>query len=161
MTHKKRRRKRHSTTFLKAVVWLLGLIVLALCVFALPDGIRSDQVGSYKPLLIGMYIPAMPFFIGMYQTLKLLRNIDQNRAFTSGSVKSLEIITYCGLAIAALYGAALPYIFTLADRDDAPGVVLIGLMFTFGPLAISVCASILRRLLQQALQIKTENELTV
>jgi MFS family permease len=161
MVKKNIRIKRQSTMALKALVWLLGLIVLALCVFALPAGIISEHAGMYRPLLLGMYIPAIPFFIGMFQTLRLLRNIDQNRAFSTDSYESLKVIKVCAFIIALLYGAALPYIFTLAQRDDAPGVVLIGLMFTFGPLAIAVCASIFQQLLSRALDIKSENELTV
>jgi hypothetical protein len=127
MVKKNIRIKRQSTMALKALVWLLGLIVLALCVFALPAGIISEHAGMYRPLLLGMYIPAIPFFIGMFQTLRLLRNIDQNRAFSTDSYESLKVIKVCA----------------------------------FGPLAIAVCASIFQQLLIRALDIKSENELTV
>jgi MFS family permease len=161
MKTKTHKRKPRPTTFLKAVVWFLGLAVLALCALALPAGIRAEHAGGYRPLLIGMYVPAIPFYIGMYHTLRLLRNTDISQAFSADSIRSLKMIKYCGLAIGLLYGAAMPYIYLLADRDDAPGVVLIGLMFTFGPLAIAVCAAILQQLLQNAIAIKSENELTV
>lgn len=150
-----------STLFLKVVIALFGLAVLALCIFVLPAGIRSDNTGMYRPILLGMYIPAIPFFIGIYQTLKLLHYIDMNKAFSEQTVRTLQTIVYCGISIGVLYLLGLPYIFTAADKDDAPGVVLLGLIFTFAPLGVAVVAAILKNLLQNAIDMKSENDLTV
>jgi hypothetical protein len=76
--------KRGSTIFLRGVVLLLGAIVLALCAFALPIGIKNDEAGYYRPILLGLYVPAIPFFGALYQTLKLLGYIDKNQAFCFG-----------------------------------------------------------------------------
>lgn len=150
-----------STMFLKAVVALAGLAVLGLCVFALPAGIMSDQTGLYRYILMGMYLPAIPFFIGVYQTLKLLHYIDQNRAFSEDSVKSLRVIKYCATIVSIMYAAGMPYIYYVAELDDAPGVILIGLVFVFAPLVVAVFAAVLQKLLQNAIDIKSENDLTV
>jgi len=149
--------KQGSTLFLKGVVVLMGIIVLALCVFVLPAGIRSDSVG-YRPILLGMYVPAVPFFIALYQAFKLLGYIDKNIAFSDLSVKSLRYIKYCGAAISAMYAVGMPYIFVVADRDDAPGVILIGLVFTFAPLMVAVIAAVLEKTFQDAISIKSEND---
>jgi hypothetical protein len=45
----------------------------------------------------------------------------------------------------------------VADKDDAPGLVFV----PFASLVIAVFAAVLRRLLQEAINIKTENDLTV
>lgn len=153
--------ERGSTFFLKAVIALFGIGVLALCIFVLPIGITNKHVGMYRPILIGMYIPAIPFFIGIYQTLKLLHYIDTNKAFSERSVKALKYITYCGLTIGGLYAIGMPYIWLVAQKDDAPGVVLLGLVFTFAPLGIAVISTLLQKLLQNAIDVKSENELTV
>lgn len=153
--------KRGSTLFLQTVVCLFGLAVLALCVFVLPAGIQHPHAGMYRPILLGMYIPAIPFFVGLYQTLKLLHFINTNKAFSKHSIKALQVIKYCGILIGSLYAVGLPYIWNVAQRDDAPGVVLIGLIFTFAPLGVAVIAAVLQKLLQNALALKVENELTV
>lgn len=153
--------KQGSTLFLRGVVLAIGLVVLALCAFALPAGIRHDNVGGYRPILLGMYVAAVPFFIALYQAMKLLTYIDTNKAFSDLSVKALNIIKYCGIAISALYAAGMPYIYTVAERDDAPGVVLLGLIFSGGAFMVAVIAALLQSLLQNALTIKAENELTV
>ncbi len=153
--------KQSSTLLLKSIVSLVGIAVLAFCIFVLPQTIGSISWGGYDPILIGMYITAVPFFIAVYQILKLLGYIDNNKAFSNLSVKALKNIKYCAFIISAFYGLAMPYIFYVAEQDDAPGVVLIGLVFTFAPLVVGVFAAVLEKLLQNAIKIHSENELTV
>jgi hypothetical protein len=152
---------RGSTLFLKLVVITIGLIVLGLCIFALPVGITTDRTGAYRPILIGMYIPALPFFFALYQALKLLSYIDKNTAFSEGSVRAIKYIKYCAAVISAMFALGMPYIYYVAEQDDAPGVILIGLVLTGAPLVVAVFAAVLQKLLQNAIDIKTENELTV
>lgn len=147
--------------FLRGVVVIIGLIVLALCIFLLPAGIANDEVGGYRPILLGLYVPAIPFFFALYQTLKLLSYIDKNKAFSDLSVRALRSIKYCAVTITALFSAGMPYIYTVADRDDAPGVLAIALVITVASAAIAVFAAVLQKLLQNAIDIKSENDLTV
>jgi hypothetical protein len=153
--------KRGSTIFLRLAIFVLGFAVLALCVFALPAGIRNDRVAGYRPILLGMYLPAIPFFYALYQTLKLLDLIDKNKAFSALSVSALQKVKYCALAISGLYAAGMPYIYVVANRDDAPGVVAIGLVIVGTSLVIATSAGVLQKLLQNAIYIKSENDLTV
>ena len=153
--------KRGSTMILRAVIFLIGAGVLALCVIVLPAAIVSEEAGYYRPLLLGMYVPALPFFAALYQTLRLLSYIDQNKAFSPLSVKALKKIKYCAIAISVLYASGMPYIVYVADRDDAPGAVAIGLIIIFASFVIAVFAAVLERLLQNAIDIKSENDLTV
>ncbi|MCL5666164.1 MAG: DUF2975 domain-containing protein [Patescibacteria group bacterium] len=153
--------KKSSTLFLKFAVFTIGLAVLALCVFALPAGIMAENAGRYRYILLGMYIPAIPFYFGLYQAYKLLNLIDQNKAFSHLSIDVLKIIKYCAFVISALYAAGMPYIFSVAQDDDAPGVVAIGLVIIFASFVVAVFAAVLQRLLGDALEIKKENDLTV
>lgn len=153
--------KLDSTLFLKFIISLIGLGVLALCVFALPAGIISDETGAYRPILIGMYVPAIPFFIALFQTLKLLNYIHKNKVFSELSVNALKNIKYCAIAISALYTAGMPYIFYVADQDDAPGVAAIGFVIIFASMVIATAAAVFQKLLQNAVDIKSENDLTV
>lgn len=153
--------KPNSTLFLKIVIFFIGLVVLALCIFVLPVGIRTDRTGFYLPILYGMYVTAIPFFYAIYHILKLLGYIDTNKAFSQLSINSLRHIKYSASLISILYALGMPYIFYAADKDDAPGVVLIGLVFVFAPMVVAVFASVMQKLLQNALDLKSENDLTV
>jgi hypothetical protein len=147
--------------FLRLVIFLIGAAVLALCIFVLPIGIRSDTTGYYRPILIGMYVPAIPFFWALYEALKLLKYIDKNTAFSPLSVKALKNIKYCGIAIGALYMVGLPFIFRAAELDDAPGAILIGLVIIGASIVVAVFAAVLEQVLHNAIAIKAENDLTV
>jgi hypothetical protein len=153
--------KQGSTFFLRGVIFLMGIVVLSLCIFVLPVGIRAEDTDGYRPILLGLYLPAVPFFMALHQGLKLLDYIDKNKAFSELSVKALKRIKYCALTISGLYAAGMPYLFYVADKDDAPGAILIGLVLVFAPLVIAVFAAVLQKLLQSGIDIKSENDLTV
>jgi hypothetical protein len=152
---------RGSTLVLKGVIVLIGLAALAVCIFGLPYLISDDQVGYYRPILIGMYVPAIPFFVALYQAFKLLNYIEKNQAFSQLSVTALKNIKYSGIAISVLYAMGMPFIFNVADKDDAPGVVLIGFIIIFASFVIAIFAAVLQKLLKNVIDIKSENDLTV
>ena len=152
--------KQGSTLFLKVVIYLIGFAVLALCVII--GGVTiSGNAGMYLPLMLGILITAIPFFFSLYQGLLLLRYIDQNSAFSNQSVKAIENIKYCAFTISVLYAAGMPFIIRVADKDDAPGAVVIGLVILFAFIVTAVFAAVLQKLLQNAIDIKSENDLTV
>lgn len=154
---------RGSTLFLKLVVVGLGLAALAFLLIPLPNAIRMELQGDfdYTPLLMGLYLPAIPFFIALMQAFKLLTYIDKNQAFSEVSVTALKKIMYCGLSISGIFAAGMPYIFFLADRDDAPGLALMGFVIIGASFVIGIFAALLQKLLKNAIDIKSENELTV
>lgn len=152
-----------STFILRSVILLIGLTVLALCVVGLPVLIKSELTGDfdYGFIFLGMYVPAIPFFIGIYQALKLLSYIDKNKAFSQPAVNALKYIKYCAFAISALYVLGMPYIFYVADKDDAPGVAAIGFVIIGASFVVATAAAVFQRLFQNAVDIKSENDLTV
>lgn len=155
--------KQGSTIILRGVIILIGLAVLGLCVFGLPTLIISELAGDfdYGPIFLGMYLPAIPFFFGLFQAFKLLNYIDKNKAFTTASVKALKNIKYAAFTISALYAAGMPYVFWIADRDDAPGVAAIGFVIVGASFVIATFAGVAQKLFQNAVDIKSENDLTV
>lgn len=156
-----------GTWILRAAVLGLGLIVLALCIFALPSMWRgvSEQypVASYALFLVavGMYMTTVPFYVALWQTLKLLSYIDKNLAFSELSVQALRNIKICAAVIGALYVGGIPLLYPIADADDAPGLILIGTAFACTPIVVAIFAAVLERLLGEAIKMKSENELTV
>ena len=159
--------KRGSTHFLRFTTFLFGAIALVIGIFGLPNiyqgGSAEFPVASRAILVIVLilYVTIVPFFVALWETLKLLRYIDQNIAFSASSVRALRNIKYCAVAMFFLYLACVPFLFPIADTDDAPGLLLIGAALACSPLVIAVFAAVLERLLQNAIDIKSENDLTV
>ncbi|ENH95643.1 hypothetical protein J416_14967 [Gracilibacillus halophilus YIM-C55.5] len=156
-----------STRFLKIVIAFIGLIVLSISIFGLPriaidvaDSPRLVQLVVYS-ILSGMYISAIPFFIALYQAVQLLRYIDRKNAFSELSVQALKVIKRCALSISFIYVGIMPAIYLFGEKDDAPGVILIGLLIIFASFVIAVFALVLQKLLKSAIDMKTENDLTV
>ncbi len=152
--------KQGSTLFLRIVIYLIGLAVLGICVIIVGVSV-SGNAGIYLPVMLVMGAAAIPFFYALYQAVLLLRYIDNDTAFSELSVKAIKNIKNCAFIISVLYAAGMPYIIYVADKDDAPGAVMLGLVFIFAPLIVSVFAAVLEKLLQRALDIKSENDLTV
>ena len=152
--------KQWPTLFLKSVIYLIGLAVLGICVIIAGVSI-SGNGGMYLSILIIAEVAAIPFFYALYQGILLLQYIDQNTAFSEMSVKAIKNIKNCAFTISVIYAAEMPYMVYVADKDDAPGAVVIGLVFIFAPLITSVFAAVLQKLLQKAIDIKSENDLTV
>lgn len=156
--------KHGSTIFLKVVVFLIGIAVLALCIFLLPkiaNELREDDPATSVYLAIIGCATAIPFFFALYQTLRLLSYIDKNKAFSDLSVNALKYIKYCAITMSILYATGMPFLFHIADVDDAPGLIILGMVITSAPMVIAVFAAVLQKLLQNAIEIKSENDLTV
>lgn len=157
--------KQYSTIFLRIAVIIIGIPVLALCIFGLYWLTKNPANPNYAhiiyPIVIGIYVSAIPFFGALYQALRLLSYIDKNKAFSELSVKALRNIKYCANIISIVYVVILPFVYLVAEKDDAPGLIIMGMVPIFASMAIAVFAAVLQRLLQDAIDIKSENDLTV
>ncbi|CAH0288754.1 hypothetical protein SRABI96_04199 [Peribacillus sp. Bi96] len=159
--------KQVSTTFLKIAVILIGMPVLALCIFLVPEiakfaaELYPDMAYLKYLVLIDLYASAIPFYFALYQAFKLLSYIDKNKAFSELSVRALKTIKNCAITISGLYVVGMPLFYLIAEMDDAPGIILIGLVVIFASMVIAVFAAVLQRLLQEAIDIKSENDLIV
>ncbi|WP_257968085.1 DUF2975 domain-containing protein [Peribacillus deserti] len=145
----------------------MGLPVLALCIFVLPEiagffaELNPKLAYLQYPFLIGLYVTAIVFFVALYQTLRLLSLIDKNQAFSELSVRGLKNIKYCAITISVLFAVFMPLLYLMAEVDDAPGIILIGMVIIFGCIVVAVFAAVLQKLLKNAIDIKSENDLTV
>ncbi|MBP1933191.1 DUF2975 domain-containing protein [Ammoniphilus resinae] len=159
--------KRATTLFLKIAVILIGIPIIALCIFLVPK--IGDFAGELYPemvymkslVLTDMYAAAIPFYFALYQAFRLLNYIDKNQAFSELSVKALKNIKYCAITISSLYLLGMPLYYLMGKRVDPPSFIPMGLVIIFASMVIAFFAAVLQRLLQEAIHIKSENDLTV
>ncbi|MCM3400042.1 DUF2975 domain-containing protein [Oceanobacillus profundus] len=154
-----------STLFLKLALFLIGTPVLALSIFGVYWLVNNPANPEYDhilyPIIIGMYVSVIPFFFALYEAFKLLSYIDKNQAFSKLSVVALKKIKWCAITISGLYVLIIPFVYIVAELDDAPGLIIIGMVPIFASMVIAVFAAVLQRLLEEAIHIKSENDLTV
>ncbi|KKZ93416.1 hypothetical protein B4147_2652 [Bacillus wiedmannii] len=159
--------KQGSTLFLKTAIILIGIPVFALCIFLIPN-IGNYAADLYPDIayikylvLINLYATVIPFYFALYQAFKLVSYIDKGNAFSKLSVRALKKIKQCAITISVLYVVGMPLFYLVAERDDAPGIIIIGMILIFASIVIAVFAAVLQRLLKDAINIKSENDLTV
>lgn len=149
-----------ETIFFRIVLAFILLATLAMCIFAFPEMWRSfdfeDQMLAQpmRGVIIRWYVSAIPFLIGLWQSWKLLNYIDRGNAFSDLSIRALSRIKQCAIAIAVIMASALPFFYGFANIDDAPGMVVIGMMFVGAPVVVAVFASLLQKLLRNAIDVK-------
>ena len=158
--------KRSSTIFLQVVIVLIGIVALAIMIrFPLTEGRAAnlDLFSIYAdPFIIYGYAASISFFVALYQAFKLLGYIGQNKVFSLSSVKALRTIKYCALILSASIVMAGLYIRIFhAEGDDPAGFLAICIMTTFVSIVIATSAAVFERTTQSAVDIKSENDLTV
>ncbi|SFC22348.1 Protein of unknown function [Alkalibacterium subtropicum] len=156
-----------ETWVLKIAVILIMLPVLAIVIFGFPAIIREASESSTQMVIVlygilaALSLSMFPFSAALYQAYKLLNYIDHDEAFSDKSVDTLRKIKRYAFSIAAVHLLSFPFYFIVGEVDDAPGVILVGLIFVSAPAVIAVFAAVLEKLLDNALDLKKDNELTV
>ena len=157
--------KRSSTLFLRFVICLLALGALtAMIWFPQTEGRAAnlDLISIYKdPLIIYVYIASTPFFIGLYQAFKLLNLIDADKAFSQAAVNTLRNMKYASLSLIGLILLAILFIRFFANGDDPAGPTMLGIIASFAVAVIATAATVFQKLFQNAVDLKSENDLTV
>ncbi|MFH5183797.1 DUF2975 domain-containing protein [Paenibacillus sp. TAB 01] len=138
--------KRGSSTFLKVIIFLFGIAVLAVGIVFLPEAARRDAIerpGDYSlyPLLVCAYGICITFSVALYQVFKLLNYIEKKNAFSELSLQSLGAIKKCTFIVIFFILLAIVYLRVRVQftGDDAAGPISLGLM---GILATSIIAAI-------------------
>src|SRR6478752_5205101 len=157
--------KRASTIFLQIVLIFFGIGMLALLLWE-PQlegrNVHATQFEIYfeDPFLAYIYLAFVPFFVGIFQAFKMLGYTRRDEIFSERSVRALRIIKYCAITTAIFILGAEAYIFVFVrGTDDVAGGVMMGAFIIFISAVIATAAAVFERILQKAVDIKSENDL--
>lgn len=159
--------KRSSTIFLQVVIVLIGIGALALMLWEPHLEGRNPHATLFQiyfndPFLAYAYTGSIAFFVALYQAFKLLGCVARNEVFSQRSVKALRTIKYCALTLVAfIVGAEAWFFLAVRGKDDIAGGVMMGLFLIFVSVVIATAAAVFERTLQSAVEMKSENDLTV
>jgi hypothetical protein len=98
--------------------------------------------------------------VALYQAFKVLGYAGQNQVFSQAAVKAFRTIKYCALALIGFVAGGMICIM-LSDEDNKPGGYFMGILITFPSIVVATAAAMFERILQNAVEIKSENDLTV
>jgi cytochrome bd-type quinol oxidase subunit 2 len=157
--------KRGSTIFLQIVIVLIGMGTLAVMLwFPHIEGRNANatwfEVYFKDPFLAYAYVASLAYFTALYQAFKVLVFARHNRVFSQEAVNAMRVIKYCAIAIVGFVAVAL-VIIMMNDSDDRAGGVVMGAVITFGSIVIATAAAMFERILQNAVDMKSESDLTV
>jgi hypothetical protein len=160
--------KRSSVSFLKIVIGFIGTVTVALLLSAPHFEGRNAHAGFFQiyfndPFLVYVYFGSIPFFVALFQAFKLLDYIGQNKVFSQAAVDTLKIIKYCAFITAAVIILAIVFIKLAAfsSNDDPAGAIMLGAIATFASIVIGTAVAVFEKTLQSAVDVKSENDLTV
>lgn len=153
--------------FLQVVIVLIGIAVLALMLWEPHLEGRNAHATLFEiyfkdPFLAYAYIGSIPLFVALYQAFALLGYIARKEVFSPRSVGALRTIKYCALSVVAFLVGAEAYFFMIArGKDDIAGGVMMGLLLIFVSAVIATAAAVFEKTLQSAVDMKSEQDLTV
>ena len=157
--------KRSSTIFLQIVIVFIGLGALAFMLWEPQIEGRNAHSTLFEiyfkdPFLAYVYIASVPFFVALYQAFKVLGYAGQNKVFSQAAVNALRTIKYCAIAILGFVAVSVVFM-PFSDPDDRPPGVVMRIVIAFGAIVVATAAVTFERIFQNAVDIKSENDLTV
>lgn len=158
--------KKTSIVFLQAVIVLTGIGALVILIrFPLTEG-RAENLDWFSiysdPFILYGYAASIAVFVALYKAFLLLGSIGQNKVFSSDSVRALKSIKHCAVVFSVLMVTAGIYIRIFHAQDDDPaGFLAVGMVITFVSIVAASAAALFEKILQKAVDMKSENDLTI
>jgi hypothetical protein len=157
--------KRGSIVFLRAVLVIVGVGALALLLWEPQTEGRNAHATTFAiyfkdPFLAYVYVASIALFVGLYQAFKVLGYVGQDTMLSATGVGRLRTIKHCAFVIIAFVAGA-ELIIILSNNDDPQGGFFIGVLIAFASTVVATSMSVLERTLQNAVDIKSEHDLTV
>jgi len=140
------------------VIIVFGLILLTGVIIGLPwvmPVLFKDStfysIVNHNSILVLLYVTGIPTWIILWMTKRLAKNIIKREPFSESSIFSLKGISICAIIIFVCY--LYVCLFLIATL----GTIVI----TVGAFMVSLISTIIYKLVQLAVEIQTENELTI
>jgi len=158
--------KRSSTIVLQFVIVVIGIAALAFMLWEPHIEGRNAHATLYQiyfndPFLACAYLASLPFFVALYHAFMLLGFIGKNNVFSPPAVNALRTIKYCAEIVVGFVVAGEAYLFIIRPGDDIAGGVFMGLLLIFFFGVVATAAAVFEKTLQTAVDMKSENDLTV
>lgn len=158
--------KKISTVFLQVVVVLIGIAALAFLIIMPTKEGRAENLDLFHiyadPLILYVYAASIAFFVALYKAFRLLGFIGRNQVFSIDSIHALKGIKYCAIILAVSIVLAGIYIRIFHHEDDDPaGFIGLCIVTTFACTVVATAAAIFEKILQNAVDMKSENDLTI
>lgn len=141
---------------LKITLIMFALIIIA-GMIRLPQtegrNINSDPIALYfnDPFLAYVYLGSIPFFVAIYQAVKLSGYIGQKKTFSKKTADALAAIKKCALALIGFIAGAMLFIF-FGPEEDITGIIVFTTVLIIMCGLVAISATILHKYIIQVIQ---------
>ena len=157
--------RKELTKWLKLVIAFAAFLGLFLC-FVLAPLLGREIAFEYPefsymfwPCLIFIWITAVPYYLALYKSLLICREIAKDNSFCRENAGRLKDISRLALSECVMYFAGMVVLMILNLLH--PSILLMALFIIFVGGSIAVVAAVLSHLVEKACELKEENELTI
>lgn len=145
---------KYNTTL--ATLWVTRFVALVVTVllFATPailnwySGVRALSKAEWLAILIAFYACAVPVLLALWQMDKLLLCLMEGRVFLPENVRRIRIVQWCCFAVGVICIPAACIYYPLCFM-----VVIMGFL--------SLVIAVLCRVMDEAVSLREENDLTI
>ncbi|MDT2674814.1 DUF2975 domain-containing protein [Enterococcus dongliensis] len=151
-----------KVNFLNAALVLISLLVVFITViFSIQFFSEEIRPFFVSCLFVSFIVSVLLGFRVLFLLAKILRYIKKSEAFSMKTLKVVSAIKKTILLISIAFLGILPFFYTVADRQDAPGILVIGFALVLLPFTAFIFSQIVEELFKNAAELKTDNELTI
>lgn len=151
-----------KVNFLNAALVLISLLVVFITViFSIQFFSEEIRPFFVSCLFVSFIVSVLLGFRVLFLLAKMLRYIKKSEAFSMKTLKVVSAIKKTILLISIVFLGILPFFYTMADRQDAPGILVIGFALVLLPFTAFIFSQIVEELFKNAAELKTDNELTI
>jgi hypothetical protein len=155
--------RKGPTIVLQVAIVLIGIGALAFMLWEPHIEGRNAHATLFEiyfkdPFLAYAYLASTPFFVALYRAFNALGCIRRDKAFSRETVKAMRTIKFCALVVIGFVALGELFIM-LGNSDDRAGGVFVGILITVGSAVVASAAAMFERVLQNAVVIKSENDL--
>lgn len=135
--------KKLSVQFLKLSIVLIMIPVIALMIYGLiwlpVNPVNPRYAYMIYPVLAGFYLASVPVIYAAVRLFQLLTHVGKDTLTQEVKGEMLRKLKKAAAAAGAVFLLIMPFIFMIADEDDAPGLVIFsGIPVLFAMIAIAV-----------------------
>ncbi|WP_412989852.1 DUF2975 domain-containing protein [Pediococcus siamensis] len=139
------------------LLWLVGFLYL-IQVLTGPKLQHPVVIACLGVTVLGTVILGTQIMYFLHRMLTLIAN---HQAFSTTSIVLVKKIRRDIGIVSLCFIFAMPFFFTVAQLDDAPGVVLLGFATVCAPFAVYILSQIIEDLFTSALNLQKDHDLTI
>ena len=127
----------------------------------------AHKVPSFEGIriasLVFLYITSIPFYMAIFQALRICRNIIENKPFAKSNIYYFNFARWCALPVSVVYliGGIGAYIFTAGRGTPAITLIVAMAAVAFFAFVVFLACSVMVELFKRAHELQEENAMTI